>query len=137
MVISPPRDIAIRLSRTLFATVIPDSRRRPAAFDRTTEVSHVPQSCWLAATLFAYSEAARFVGLSIRTREKHRIYGTGPRHSKLVVVVVYRVEDLQAWVEYGDTTYQQRYQQPEADTGGTTLYPRLRQGAPKSRKIGD
>ena len=28
-------------------------------------------------------EAARFVGLSIRTLEKHRIYGTGPRYSKL------------------------------------------------------
>jgi len=26
-------------------------------------------------------EAARFVGLSIRTLEKHRIYGTGPRYS--------------------------------------------------------
>jgi hypothetical protein len=28
-------------------------------------------------------EAARFVGLSIRTLEKHRIYRTGPRYSKL------------------------------------------------------
>ena len=42
-------------------------------------------------------EAARFVGLSIRTLEKHRIYGTGPRHSKLGGRVIYRVEDLQAW----------------------------------------
>ena len=39
-------------------------------------------------------EAARFVGLSIRTLEKHRIYGTGPRYSKLGGRVVYRVEDL-------------------------------------------
>ena len=46
-------------------------------------------------------EAARFVGLSIRTLEKHRIYGTGPRYSKLGGRVVYRVEDLQAWVEFG------------------------------------
>jgi predicted DNA-binding transcriptional regulator AlpA len=44
-------------------------------------------------------EAARFVGLSIRTLEKHRIYGTGPRYSKLGGRVVYRVEDLQTWVE--------------------------------------
>src|SRR5437764_4301841 len=44
-------------------------------------------------------EASRFVGLSIRTLEKHRIYGTGPRYSKLGGRVVYRVEDLQAWVE--------------------------------------
>jgi predicted DNA-binding transcriptional regulator AlpA len=46
-------------------------------------------------------EAARFVGLSIRTLEKHRIYGTGPRYSKLGGRVVYRVEDLQTWVESG------------------------------------
>ena len=44
-------------------------------------------------------EAARFVGLSIRTLEKHRIYGTGPRYSKLGGRVVYRLEDLQAWVD--------------------------------------
>lgn len=43
-------------------------------------------------------EAARFVGLSIRTLEKHRIYGTGARYSKLGGRVVYRVEDLQEWV---------------------------------------
>ena len=47
------------------------------------------------------AEAARFVGLSIRTLEKHRIYGTGPRYSKLGGRVVYRVEDLQAWVDRG------------------------------------
>ena len=44
-------------------------------------------------------EAARFVGLSIRTLEKHRIYGTGPRYSKLGGRVVYAVEDLQSWVQ--------------------------------------
>ncbi|MDE2467844.1 MAG: helix-turn-helix domain-containing protein [Bradyrhizobium sp.] len=44
-------------------------------------------------------EAARFVGLSIRTLEKHRIYATGPRYSKLGGRVVYRIEDLQAWVD--------------------------------------
>jgi predicted DNA-binding transcriptional regulator AlpA len=46
-------------------------------------------------------DAARIVGLSIRTLEKHRIYGTGPRYSKLGGRVVYRLEDLQAWVELG------------------------------------
>jgi len=44
-------------------------------------------------------EASRFVCLSIRTLEKHRIYGTGPRYSKLGGRVVYRVEDLQEWVD--------------------------------------
>jgi hypothetical protein len=45
--------------------------------------------------------AARSVGLSIRTLEKHRIHGTGPHHSKLGGRVVYRVADLQAWVDRG------------------------------------
>ena len=43
-------------------------------------------------------EAARFVGLSIRTLEKHRIYGTGPRYAKLGGRIVYSLDDLQAWV---------------------------------------
>ncbi len=46
-------------------------------------------------------EAARFLGLSGRTLEKHRTYGTGPRYSKLGGRVVYRLEDLQVWVELG------------------------------------
>lgn len=46
-------------------------------------------------------EAARFLGLSGRTLEKHRTYGTGPRYSKIGGRVVYRVEDLQAWVDRG------------------------------------
>ena len=44
-------------------------------------------------------DAARLVGLSIRTLEKHRIYGTGPRYSKLGGRVVYAVDDLQSWVQ--------------------------------------
>ena len=84
-----------------FATVIPDSRRRPAAFDRITEVPHVPNLAGLPQRYLRTPEAARFVGLSIRTLEKHRIYGTGPRYSKLGGRVVYRVEDLQAWVDRG------------------------------------
>lgn len=46
-------------------------------------------------------EAARFLGLSGRTLEKHRTYGTGPRYAKLGGRVVYRLEDLQAWVDRG------------------------------------
>jgi predicted DNA-binding transcriptional regulator AlpA len=47
-------------------------------------------------------EAARFLGLSGRTLEKHRTYGTGPKYSKIGGRVVYRLEDLQAWVTRGD-----------------------------------
>lgn len=46
-------------------------------------------------------EAARFLGLSGRTLEKHRMYGTGPRYAKLGGRVVYAIGDLQAWVAQG------------------------------------
>ena len=58
-------------------------------------VAGLPQRC------LRTPEAARFVGRSIRTLEKHRIYGTGLRYSKLGGRVVYCVEDLQAWVDRG------------------------------------
>ncbi|HEX4294529.1 MAG TPA: helix-turn-helix domain-containing protein [Rhizomicrobium sp.] len=64
-------------------------------------------------------EAARFVGLSIRTLEKHRTYGTGPRYSKLGGRVVYRLEDLQAWVELGAKV-------STSDPGAGTVLPAKR-----------
>ncbi len=42
-------------------------------------------------------EAARLLGLSGRTLEKHRTYGTGPLYSKIGGRVVYAVADLRAW----------------------------------------
>ncbi len=65
-------------------------------------------------------EAARIVGLSIRTLEKHRIYGTGPRYAKLGGRVVYRLEDLQAWVERG-------FKASTSDPGIGTVLPAKRQ----------
>jgi len=44
-------------------------------------------------------EAARRLGLSASTLAKMRLYGTGPNYSKLGSRVVYRAEDLEAWVE--------------------------------------
>ncbi|WP_299006382.1 helix-turn-helix domain-containing protein [uncultured Caulobacter sp.] len=44
-------------------------------------------------------EAARFLGLSDRTLEKHRSYGTGPVYRKIGGRVVYALADLQAWSE--------------------------------------
>ncbi|HET8727442.1 MAG TPA: helix-turn-helix domain-containing protein [Alphaproteobacteria bacterium] len=46
-------------------------------------------------------EAARFLGLSNRTLEKHRIFGTGPVYRKIGGRVIYAVEDLQAWADRG------------------------------------
>ncbi len=49
-------------------------------------------------------EAAGFLGLSHRTLEKHRTYGTGPKYLKLGGRVVYRVEDLRDWAAPGERT---------------------------------
>jgi predicted DNA-binding transcriptional regulator AlpA len=79
-------------------------------------------------------EAARFVGLSIRTLEKHRIYGTGPRYSKLGGRVVYRVDDLQAWVDRGAKA-------STSDPGVGTVLPAKRHSpdipAPSARRAAE
>jgi predicted DNA-binding transcriptional regulator AlpA len=67
-------------------------------------------------------DAARIVGLSIRTLEKHRIYGTGPRYSKLGGRVVYKLEDLQSWVERGAKA-------STSDPGIGTVLPAKRQAS--------
>lgn len=46
-------------------------------------------------------EAARFLGLSPRTMEKHRLHGTGPLYRKLGGRVVYEIGDLQKWANEG------------------------------------
>lgn len=46
-------------------------------------------------------EAGRLVGLSARTLEKHRTYGTGPRYRKIGGRVVYDEADLMAWADGG------------------------------------
>jgi predicted DNA-binding transcriptional regulator AlpA len=49
-------------------------------------------------------EAADFLGLSSRTLEKHRTYGTGPAYRKLGGRVVYAIDDLKAWADRGAVT---------------------------------
>jgi predicted DNA-binding transcriptional regulator AlpA len=46
-------------------------------------------------------EAGRYLGLSGRTLEKHRTYGTGPVYRKLGGRVVYDMEDLAEWADRG------------------------------------
>jgi predicted DNA-binding transcriptional regulator AlpA len=43
--------------------------------------------------------AARLVGVSVRTLERYRLAGTGPRFSKLGRLVRYRSSDLETWVQ--------------------------------------
>ncbi|WP_295813525.1 helix-turn-helix domain-containing protein [uncultured Nitratireductor sp.] len=72
-------------------------------------------------------EAARFLGISLRTLEKHRTYGTGPLYRKIGGRVVYAVDDLDAWTAIGarkspkdrdaGTVFPARPLTPEEQTG--------------------
>lgn len=44
-------------------------------------------------------DAAHYCGSSASTFEKLRLYGGGPIYSKIGRRVVYRVEDLDAWLD--------------------------------------
>jgi predicted DNA-binding transcriptional regulator AlpA len=68
-------------------------------------------------------EAARFLGLSGRTLEKHRTYGTGPAYRKLGGRVVYAIDDLQAWADRGAVT-------STSDPRGTVLPAKRHETAP-------
>lgn len=53
----------------------------------------------LPPRLLRTPEAARLLGLSPRTLEKHRTYGTGPVYRKIGGRVVYAVDDLHTWLD--------------------------------------
>jgi predicted DNA-binding transcriptional regulator AlpA len=48
--------------------------------------------------LLSQKQAARIVGLSVRTLERHRLAGTGPRYARLGRLIRYRECDLAEWV---------------------------------------
>jgi predicted DNA-binding transcriptional regulator AlpA len=48
--------------------------------------------------LLSSKQAARTVGLSVRTLERHRLAGTGPRYALLGRLIRYRECDLAEWV---------------------------------------
>ncbi len=64
-------------------------------------------------------EAARFLGLSARTLEKHRTYGTGPAYYKLGGRVVYALDELKLWAARGT-------RQSTSDPGNGIIYPAKR-----------
>ena len=66
--------------------------------------------------LLRTQEAARFLGISIRTLEKHRTYGTGPIYRKVGGRVLYTVRDLEAWTEIGS-------RKSTRDTTAGTVFP--------------
>ena len=70
-------------------------------------------------------EAARFLGLSGRTLEKHRYFGTGPAYRRIGGRVVYSVDDLDTWADRGAVT-------STSDRRGSVL-PAKRQAPPTDR----
>ena len=49
--------------------------------------------------LIDQKQAAQILGLSVRTLERHRIAGTGPRFARLGRLIRYRQNDLIEWVD--------------------------------------
>jgi predicted DNA-binding transcriptional regulator AlpA len=64
-------------------------------------------------------EAARLLGLSPRTLEKHRTYGTGPTYRKLGGRIVYAPEDLKHWADRG-------VRRSTTEPGADTIHPAKR-----------
>jgi predicted DNA-binding transcriptional regulator AlpA len=67
-------------------------------------------------------DAAKLLGLSPRTLEKHRCYGTGPVYRRLGGRVVYAIGDLEAWAALGT-------RRSTSDPGAGTVYPARRRAA--------
>jgi len=79
----------------------------------------------MAATAPRYlrtPDAAVHLGLSARTLEKHRCYGTGPVVRKLGGRIVYALSDLDAWAALGT-------RRSTSDPGSGTVYPAKRRFA--------
>jgi predicted DNA-binding transcriptional regulator AlpA len=70
-------------------------------------------------------EAATFLGLSPRTLEKHRTYGTGPLFRKLGGRVVYAIDELETWAGRGTMT-------STSDPRGSVLPARRHELKPQS-----
>ncbi len=64
-------------------------------------------------------DAAIHLGLSARTLEKHRCFGTGPVFRKLGGRIVYAIDDLDAWAALGT-------RRSTSDPGTGTVYPAKR-----------
>ncbi len=72
-----------------------------------------------AQRLLRTPDAALLLGLSARTLEKHRCYGTGPAYRKLGGRVVYAVDDLLSWADQG-------VRRSTSDTGVGVVHPAKR-----------
>jgi hypothetical protein len=73
-------------------------------------------------------DAAVHLGLSPRTLEKHRSYGTGPDFRKLGGRVVYAIEDLDSWAALGT-------RRSTSDPGIGTVHPAKHIAEPLQKPI--
>lgn len=64
-------------------------------------------------------DAAIHLGLSARTLEKHRCFGTGPVFRRLGGRIVYAIEDLEAWAALGT-------RRSTSDPGSGVVHPAKR-----------
>lgn len=60
---------------------------------------NVPLRADLMDKLFDQKTSAKLLGISVRTLERHRVAGTGPRYARLGRLIRYREGDLDAWVQ--------------------------------------
>jgi hypothetical protein len=72
-------------------------------------------------------DAAIHLGLSARTLEKHRCFGTGPVFRKLGGRIVYAITDLAAWAELGT-------RRSTSDPGEGVVHPAKRQPSDPVRR---
>ena len=64
--------------------------------------------------LLTQKSAAKLLGISVRTLERHRLAGTGPRYARLGRLIRYQECDLAEWVRASLRT---STSQPEALDG--------------------
>ena len=79
-----------------------------------------PNPALLPPRFLRTREAADFLGLSPRTLEKHRTYGTGPLFRKLGGRVVYAIDELEAWAERGTVASTSRVPVSTSQRGSVT-----------------
>lgn len=96
-----------------------------ATVRRSRHLSDTPAN--LPPRFLRTPEAARFLGLSGRTLEKHRYFGTGPAYRRIGGRVVYSVDDLRAWADMG-------IKHSTSDPGQDDLMPRADSAIARSRR---
>jgi predicted DNA-binding transcriptional regulator AlpA len=72
-------------------------------------------------SLLSQKQAARILGISVRTLERHRVAGTGPRWARLGRLVRYRESDLTRWVDSNLRSSTSEIVVSQQPTGSTTF----------------